>query len=129
MIKKDKPELNVLPVRTKVVLVPAAIPLLLAGTELIISALFGEAKMPIPAPINERGNKVSLNDTLVPISVSIKNPIEEINKPMGDRILDPFSYLSDAHPLIGPQIDNATETGSKYMPAASGLNFIKGPCK
>src|ERR1043166_9817166 len=94
MIKNDKPKLNVLPVRTKVVLVPAAIPLLLAGTELIISALFGEAKMPIPAPINERGNKVSLNDTLVPISASIKNPIEEINKPIGDRILDPFSYLS-----------------------------------
>ena len=103
------------------ILCPLAIPLLLAGTELIISALFGEAKMPIPAPINERGNKVSLNDTLVPISVSIKNPIEEINKPIGDRILYPFSYLSDAHPLIGPQIDNATETGSKYMPVQAGL--------
>lgn len=103
--------LNVLPLSTNIVLVPAAIPLWYRGTEFIIDALFGEAKIPIPAPIIAKGNKVSMKVDFIPKFVSIKNPIAEIKRPVDDITLG--LYLSDIHPLKGPKIDNAIETGRR----------------
>lgn len=55
--------LNALPVITRVVLIPAAIPRLLAETEFIIAARFGELNSPIPPPIKDKGIMRSINET------------------------------------------------------------------
>ena len=51
IIRNTRPMLKEFPIITNVVLIPADTPLLAGGTEVIIDALFGEANMPIPAPI------------------------------------------------------------------------------
>ena len=51
----DIPKLNVAPTLIKVALVPDARPRAFGGTEFIIEALFGDAKIPIPAPTRTRG--------------------------------------------------------------------------
>ena len=89
MIRNASPKLNVLPVRTNMVLVPAAIPLRYRGTAFIIDALFGEAKTPIPVPINAKGNRVSKKVVFIPNSVSIKKPTADMKRPKGDINLDP----------------------------------------
>ena len=81
--------------------------------------------MPIPAPMSARGNKVSMKVDFIPRLVRIRNPIAETKRPVDDITRDP--YLSEIQPLTGPKIDNAIETGRRYMPAASGLSFIVGP--
>src|ERR1051325_9263219 len=125
MIRNARPKLNVLPVMPNMVLVPAAIPLLYRGTAFIIDALFGEAKTPIPVPINAKGNRVSKKVDFIPNPVSIKKPTADMKRPIGDIILDP--YLSDIQPLTGPKIDNDIDTGRRYMPASSGLSFMVAP--
>lgn len=59
IIKKTRLILNEFPIMTKVVLIPADTPLLPDGTEHIIEARLGDAKMPIPAPTKSRGITIS----------------------------------------------------------------------
>jgi hypothetical protein len=75
--------------------------------------------------MSARGNKVSIKVDFTPRLVKIRNPIAETKRPIDEIMRDP--YLSDIQPLRGPKIDNAIETGRRYMPAASGLSFIVGP--
>jgi hypothetical protein len=51
----DIPRLNVAPTLIIVALAPDAKPLTSRGTEFIIDALFGDAKIPIPDPISTKG--------------------------------------------------------------------------
>ena len=74
-------------------------PLLAEGTEVIIDALFGDANIPIPAPIITRGVTISLKVVVTRIPVRIKNPIADTNKPSGVKILS--LDLSYNHPLKG----------------------------
>ena len=53
----DIPRLNVAPTLIIVALAPDAKPLTSGGTEFIIDALFGDAKIPIPDPIRTRGSR------------------------------------------------------------------------
>jgi hypothetical protein len=59
IIRNISPILKEFPIMTNVVLIPAETPLLEGGTEVIIDALFGEANMPIPAPIIRSGVTIS----------------------------------------------------------------------
>lgn len=55
--------LKALPVMTRVVLIPAAIPRLFGETEFIIAARLGELNIPIPLPIKDKGRTNSENET------------------------------------------------------------------
>ena len=59
IIRNTRPILNEFPAMTNVVLTLADTPLLVEGTEVIIDALFGEANIPIPAPIITSGIMIS----------------------------------------------------------------------
>ena len=124
-IRNTKPILNALPAITNVVLTPAATPLLLDGTELIIVALLGEANIPIPAPTKTSGSIDPSKDVVALTLVSNKKPAADTSKPTGVNIRN--LYLSYNHPLIGAKVAKARETGIKYIPALSGLSFIEGP--
>jgi hypothetical protein len=80
-IKNTNPILNALPVITKVVLIPAATPLLFGDTEFMMVALLGDVNIPIPAPINASGNIASAYEIVEPIVVNITNPIAETINP------------------------------------------------
>lgn len=109
IIRKAIPKLNVLPINIRVVLVPAATPLLNDFTEFIIEALLGEANTPIPAPISKSGDRRSIKEAVASNFISIRKPIADKIKPIDDMTLDP--YLSDNQPLIGPHIASAPDTG------------------
>jgi hypothetical protein len=87
--------------------------------------LLGEANIPIPAPTKTSGSIDPSKDVVALILVSIKKPAADMSKPTGINIRN--LYLSYNHPLIGAKVAKARETGIKYIPAFSGLNFIEGP--
>ena len=75
------PRLKVAPESTSVVLIPEATPLSSGGTELMIEALLGDAKIPMPLPTNTRGGSSCRNVTVVPICASKRKPIDETTRP------------------------------------------------
>ena len=81
-IKKTNPMLNALPVITNVVLIPAAIPLRLGGTEFIMVALLGDVNIPIPAPMSASGSMASTYEILEPMVASRIKPIAETINPV-----------------------------------------------
>lgn len=76
-IKKTNPMLNALPVITKVVLIPAATPLLFGGTEFIMVALLGDVNIPIPAPMSASGSIASTCEILEPMVANRIKPVAE----------------------------------------------------
>jgi len=81
-IKKTNPILNALPAITKVVLIPAATPLLLGGTEFIMVALLGDVNIPNPAPMSASGSIASAYEILDPRVASKIKPIADIINPV-----------------------------------------------
>ena len=81
-IKKTNPILNALPVITNVVLIPAATPLLLGGTEFIMVALLGDANIPIPAPTSAKGRIASIYEIFEPMVARRIKPIAETINPV-----------------------------------------------
>jgi hypothetical protein len=112
---------------TNVVLIAAATPLLWEGTELIIIARLGEAKIPIPDPTSTSGSIEEENEMVGPILESIRKPIADKTKPTGMKSLE-FD-LSNNHPVIGAKSASETDTGIRYIPASRGVRFIDEPCR
>ena len=110
---------------TNVVLIPEAMPRASGGTEFIMDALLGAAKMPIPLPTNIRGKASPRKVVRGPICVSITNPTDETRRPIEERSLAP--YLSENQPLIGPKKAREAEVGIRKAPAARGVSCIEGP--
>ena len=85
------------------------IPPLRRGTLFIIDALLGDANIPIPAPIKIKGNSNSIKFALICNWVRNRKPIPDMNKPSAEKKRE--LYLSDNHPLKGPNIAKVTNTG------------------
>ncbi len=103
MTRKATARLRVEPRLTRVVLIPEAMPLSSGGTEFIIEALFGAAKMPIPLPTNIRGTASSGKVVCGPIWVSSTNPTDETSET--DRREEPGPV-----PVREPAADRAEES-------------------
>lgn len=81
IMRKANPMLTVFPTLVRVVLIPEAMPLRWLGTEFIMEARLGDAKIPIPDPISTSGRSNRVKETSAGIIVIMRKPADETSSP------------------------------------------------